>query len=52
MLARFVIGLADPVPIAVLVAVLAGLCLLLGRRRLAVLAVLGPGADRRRHHAC
>lgn len=41
-LARFVIGLADPVPIVVLVAVLAGLGLVLGRRRLALLAVLGP----------
>ena len=39
---RAVIGLFDPVPLAVLVAVLAGACLLLGRRRLAVLAVAGP----------
>jgi membrane-associated phospholipid phosphatase len=41
-LARLVIGVGDPMSVAVLVAVLAGLCLLLGRRRLAVLAVLGP----------
>jgi undecaprenyl-diphosphatase len=40
--ARLVIGLFDPVPLAVLVAVLAGVCLALRRRRLAVLAVAGP----------
>lgn len=42
-LARLIIGLVDPVPAVVLVAVLAGLCLAFGRRRLALLAVLGPG---------
>ena len=42
--AGFVIGLFDPVPLAVLVLVLAGVCLALGRRRLAVLAVAGPVA--------
>ena len=40
--ARAVIGLYDPLPLAVLIALLAGVCLLLGRRRLALLAVLGP----------
>ncbi len=40
--AHLVIGLFDPVPFAVLVAVLAGVCLALRRRRLAVLAVAGP----------
>jgi undecaprenyl-diphosphatase len=40
--ARLVIGLFDPVPLAVLVAVLAGVSLALRRRRLAVLAVAGP----------
>jgi undecaprenyl-diphosphatase len=40
--ARLVIGVFDPVPLAVLVVVLAGTCLFLGRRRLAVLAVTGP----------
>jgi undecaprenyl-diphosphatase len=40
--ARDIIGLFDPVPLVVLIAVLAGVCLVLGRRRLAVLAVAGP----------
>jgi undecaprenyl-diphosphatase len=40
--ARLVIGLFDPVPLAVLVAALAGVSLRLKRRRLAVLAVAGP----------
>jgi undecaprenyl-diphosphatase len=42
--ARLVIGAFDPVPLAVVVAVLAGTCLVLARRRLAVLVVLGPAA--------
>ncbi len=42
--AHLVIGLFDPVPLAVLVVVLAGVCLALGRRRLALLAVGGPVA--------
>jgi undecaprenyl-diphosphatase len=36
--------LADPIPAAVLVLLLAAACLRYGRRRLAVLAVAGPGA--------
>ncbi len=40
--ARLVIGLFDPVPLAVLVAVVAGVCLAARRRRLAALAVAGP----------
>ncbi len=43
-LAYAVIGLFDPVPLAVLVVVLVGVCLALGRRRLAVLVVAGPVA--------
>jgi membrane-associated phospholipid phosphatase len=42
--AYLVIGVFDPVPLAVLVAVLAVTCLVVGRRRLAVLAVAGPVA--------
>ena len=41
-LAQLMIGLYDPVPLTVLVVALAGVCLALGRRRLAVLAVAGP----------
>jgi len=41
-LARGIIDLYDAVPLAVAVAVLACVCLYLGRRRLAVLAVAGP----------
>ncbi len=37
-----VISVYDPVPLAIMIVVLAGLCLALGRRRLAVLAVAGP----------
>jgi undecaprenyl-diphosphatase len=40
--ARFGIGLVDPLPFAVLIAVLAGACLALRRPRLAVVAVVGP----------
>jgi undecaprenyl-diphosphatase len=40
--AHSVIELYDPLPLAMIIAVLAGACLLLGRRRLAVLAVAGP----------
>jgi membrane-associated phospholipid phosphatase len=40
--ARAVIDLFDPLPMAVLIALLVGACLLLGRRRLALLAVAGP----------
>ena len=40
--ARLAIGLVDPLPFAVLVVVLAGVCLALRRPRLAVLAVAGP----------
>jgi undecaprenyl-diphosphatase len=40
--ARLVIGLFDPVPLAVIVTALAAVCLAVGRRRLAVLAVAGP----------
>lgn len=40
--ARFAIGLFDPLPFAVLVVMLAGVCLALRRPRLAVLAVAGP----------
>jgi membrane-associated phospholipid phosphatase len=40
--ARWLIELADPLPLVVLVALLAGACLVLGRWRLAVLAVVGP----------
>jgi undecaprenyl-diphosphatase len=41
--ARSFIDLADPLPLILIIAVLAGACLLVGARRLAVLAVLGPG---------
>lgn len=41
-LAMIVISVYDPVPLAILIVGLAGLCLALGRRRLAVLAVAGP----------
>jgi undecaprenyl-diphosphatase len=41
-IARAVIGLFDPVPLTVIIVVLAGTCLAVGRRRLAVLAVAGP----------
>jgi undecaprenyl-diphosphatase len=41
-IARAVISLADPLPAAVLVGLLAAVCLALGRWRLAVLAVAGP----------
>lgn len=37
-----VIGVYDPLPLALMIAALAGLCLALGRRRHAVLAVAGP----------
>jgi membrane-associated phospholipid phosphatase len=40
--ARAVIDLFDPLPMAVLIGLLAGACLLLRRRRLALLAVAGP----------
>jgi len=40
--ARSLIGMFDPLPLAVLIAVLVGVCLASGRRRLAVLAVAGP----------
>lgn len=39
---RSVIDLADPLPAAVIVVVLTGLCLALRRRRLAILAAAGP----------
>jgi membrane-associated phospholipid phosphatase len=39
---RSAIDLADPVPAAVIVVALTGLCLLLRRRRLAILAATGP----------
>jgi membrane-associated phospholipid phosphatase len=42
--ARWIIGLADPLPLAVIATALAVLCLLAGRRRLAVLALVGPVA--------
>jgi undecaprenyl-diphosphatase len=42
--ARWIIGLADPLPLAVIATALAVLCLLAGRRRLAVLALIGPVA--------
>lgn len=42
--ARAVIGLFDPIPLAVMIVVLAGVCLAMGRRRLALLAVIGPVA--------
>jgi undecaprenyl-diphosphatase len=38
----FVIGLVDPLPFALLIVVLAGLCLALRRPRLGLLAVVGP----------
>lgn len=41
-LARGIIGLYDAVPLALAIAVLGGICLYLGRRKLAVLAVAGP----------
>jgi undecaprenyl-diphosphatase len=41
-LATFVIDFYDPVPLVILIAVLAGVCLWLRRPRLAVLAVMGP----------
>jgi membrane-associated phospholipid phosphatase len=37
-----VIELMDPVPLVVIIVLLATVCLVLGRRRLAVLAVVGP----------
>jgi membrane-associated phospholipid phosphatase len=40
--AMVIIGLYDPVPLVISIAVLAGVCLALSRRRLAVLAVAGP----------
>jgi undecaprenyl-diphosphatase len=40
--ARSLIGLFDPLPLAMLLAALAGVCLASGRRRLAMLAVAGP----------
>jgi len=39
---RPVIELMDPVPLVVIIVLLATVCLVLGRRRLAVLAVVGP----------
>jgi membrane-associated phospholipid phosphatase len=41
-MAMIVIELYDPVPLAIVIAVLAGVCLALRRRHLAVLAVVGP----------
>ena len=41
-LAMALIDVYDPVPLTILIVVLAGLCLALGRRRLAVLAVAAP----------
>jgi undecaprenyl-diphosphatase len=42
--ARWIIALADPIPLALLATALAVLCLVAGRRRLAVLALVGPVA--------
>jgi membrane-associated phospholipid phosphatase len=41
-LARAIIGVYDPVPLTILIAVLAAVCLAVGRRRLAFLMVAGP----------